>query len=179
MYLIDYGHFNPWPSVWKFCFGSFQMIWFIFENKCYLWYGCRRLPQWPFLSDLEHRYNLSVISVTLLILTSAAPLSVALSLFSNRKEGKRGHSEGQNWKGYRDNNLYYLTNNLSILDRLFTIRIHNNLEIFPTSPKIFKVHVLKVLKEVMLTTDTLLMNRNFDKMKDLRPGFELALEPST
>jgi len=36
-----------------------------------------------------------VISVNLSILTSAAPLSVVLSLFSKEKKGKRGRSGGQ------------------------------------------------------------------------------------
>ena len=34
------------------------------------------------------------------MLTSAAPLSVVMSLFSKRKQGKRGRSGGQDWKGY-------------------------------------------------------------------------------
>ena len=35
-----------------------------------------------------------VISVTLSNMTSAVPLSMVLSLFSERKEGRRGHSGG-------------------------------------------------------------------------------------
>ena len=46
-----------------------------------------------------------IISVTLSNMTSAAPLSVVLTLFSKGKEGKRGRSEGHVWKGYKD----YLT----------------------------------------------------------------------
>jgi len=52
-----------------------------------------------FLTDLEtiqmfllNQLAKDIISVTLSILTSAAPLSVVLSLFS---EEKRGRSEGQ------------------------------------------------------------------------------------
>ena len=49
-----------------------------------------------------------VISVTLLNMTSAAPLSVVLSLLSQRKEGKKGRSVSHVEKGYEDYSLGHL-----------------------------------------------------------------------
>ena len=43
-----------------------------------------------------------VIYVTLSNMTSAAPLSVVLNLFSKGTEGKKGRSEGHIWKGYKN-----------------------------------------------------------------------------
>ena len=53
-----------------------------------------------------------------------APLSVALSLFSKRKEGKRGRSGGQDCKGYRDYNLSLACGHQSIAINLFRIFKH-------------------------------------------------------
>ena len=49
--------------------------------------------------------NQIIIFVPLSNMTSVAPLSVVLSLFSQRTEGKRGRSGGHIWKGYKDYSL--------------------------------------------------------------------------
>ena len=43
-----------------------------------------------------------IIFVSLSNMTSTAPLSVVLTLFSKGKEGKRGRCGGHIWKGYKD-----------------------------------------------------------------------------
>ena len=47
-------------------------------------------------------FHSTVISVPLLNMTSAAPLSVVLSLLPQRKKGKRGRSVSHVLKGYED-----------------------------------------------------------------------------
>ena len=50
------------------------------------------IPDWAKSPKSERQQLDLIISVPLLNMTSAAPLSVVLSLLSQRKEGKRGRS---------------------------------------------------------------------------------------
>ena len=81
-------------------------ITFQIENHQFYSKLCRIHFRYAIVFHRIWEWNQIVISVTLSNMTSAAPLSVVLTLFSKGKEGKRGRGGGHAWKGYKD---YFLT----------------------------------------------------------------------